>query len=230
MTTTTFPVTEPIKVVARIGHGTFEVNAVDGLTQASVTLTAPEESSEMLSRTTVELRGSTLQIISPRQGGIFDVFNGRHRDAIDVRITVPSGTPIKVGSFTAELTVRGRSGSCDLAAATSVVRAEFIDGDLRLRAGSGSCDVERVSGSVHARTGSGEVSIGAIHGNVDVATGNGELRIGLPEGVTARLDLTTGFGEVDSQLPISSVGPGSGRAIKIRARTGRGDVHLFRAA
>jgi hypothetical protein len=265
MTTKTFAITKPISLVGRIGHGSFRVTALDGLTEATVTFTARSEPSEILDRTTVELRGTTLQISSPRQGGLFDLFRGRTSDAIDVEVTVPSGTPLKISSFTADVTLTGRCGDADIASGSSEVNADFVDGQLRLRYGSGTCQVERVSGSVQTRSGSGTArfgevggaltsdcgtgrlevgtahsavrfragsggaTLGAIYGDVDLASGSGELRIGVPAGVSARLDLTTGSGRVDPQLPISQKSAG-GRAITIRARTGSGDVHLFRAA
>ena len=266
MTTKSFPVRQPIHLVVRIGHGTVRVTAIDDLTEATVTLTASTGSSEMLERTTVELQGSRLAILSPRQGGIFDLRHTRSRDAVDVSVTVPSGTPVKVSSFTADVTLTGRCGTTDIAAGTSEITAEFVDGDLRLRTGSSQCHVERVSGSVQARSGSGSVrfgevggsltssvgngrldvgvargavrlrtgsgaaTIGAIYDDVTIASGGGELRLGLPSGVAAHLDLTTGSGRVDSQLPIEDEAPASGRAITIRARTGSGNVQLFRAA
>ena len=266
MTTKTFPITGPISLVGRIGHGSFRVSEVDDLTEAVVTLTPRGVGSEILDRTTVELRGSVLMISSPRQGGIFDLFGGRNRDAIDVEVTVPSATPVKVGSFTATVAITGRCGTADIAAGAAEVTADWVDGDLRLRSGSGTCRVERVSGAVQARCGSGTTSFGEvggalsfncgtgrldvttvrgavrfrtgsggasleeIHCDVDLASGSGELRIGVAAGLSARLDLTTGSGQVDSQLPISQSGAGAGRPITIRARTGSGDVHLFRAA
>jgi hypothetical protein len=265
MTTKTFAITQPINLVARLGHGSLRVTAIDGLTEASVTLTATG-SSEVANRTTVELRGSTLVVNSPRAGGVFEVFGGRNRDALDVEVTIPSGTPLKVASFTADVIVTGRCGRADIAAGAADVTAEFVDGDLRLRYGSGTCHVERVTGSVQTRSGSGtvtfgevggalscgcgsgtldvgtahggvrfragsgSVTIGAIYGDVDLASGSGELRIGVPAGVSARLDLTTGSGRVDTSLPISQSAARGGRAITIRARTGSGDVHLFSAA
>ncbi|HSY15754.1 MAG TPA: hypothetical protein VK816_07195 [Jatrophihabitantaceae bacterium] len=265
MTTKTFAITKPIDLVGRIGHGSFRVTAQDGITEAIVTLTARTHPSEILDRMTVELRGATLQVVAPRQGGIFDLL-GRGHDAIDVEVTVPSGTPLKISSFTADVTVIGRCGNADIAAGAAGVDADCVDGDLRLRYGSGNCHVERVTGAVNARSGSGTASfgevggaltsacgtgrlevgtargavrfragsggatLGAIYGDVDLASGSGELSIGVPAGVSARLDLITGSGRVDPRLPVSQASAGGGRAIMIRARTGSGDVHLFRAA
>jgi hypothetical protein len=265
MTTKTFAITTPISLVGRIGHGSIRVTALDGLTEAIVTVTARTEPSEILDRTTVELQGTTLQISSPRQGGIFELFGGRTRDAIDVEVTVPSGTPLKISTVTADVTVTGRCGNADIASGASEVNADCVDGDLRLRYGSGNCHVERVTGSVQTRSGSGTArfgevggaltsdcgtgglevgtargavrfragsggaTLGAMYDDVDLASGSGELRIGVPAGVSARLDLTTGSGHVNPQLPISATSTG-GHVITIRARTGSGDVHLFPAA
>jgi hypothetical protein len=265
MTTKTFALTQPINLVARIGHGSLRVTALDDLREARVTLTARNEGSEILDRTTVELRGGTLQISSPRQGGVFDLFGGRTRDAIDVEVAVPSGTPLKISSNTADVTVIGRCGDSDIASGASEVNADHIDGDLRLRYGSGTCHIERVTGSVltrsgsgaarfgeidgtltsacgsgqlevgiargavRSRAGSGGATLGAVYADVDLASGSGEISIGVPAGVSARLDLTTGSGRVDPELPISPTPAAGGRAITIRARTGSGDVHLFRA-
>ena len=266
MTTKTLPISNPINLLARIGHGSLRVRAVDGLTEASVTLTARSGPPEILDRTTVELRGATLQISTPRQGGIFDLFGGRSRDALDIEVTVPSGTPLKISSFTADVTVTGRSGSADIAAGAADIVADHVDGDLRLRYGGGNSSVERVTGSVtiksgsglahlgevggavssacgsgrleidtargavRFRSGSGAATLGAIYGDVDLASGSGNLRIGGPAGTSARLDLTSGSGQIDPQLPVSQTPARGARAITIRARTGSGDVRLFRAA
>lgn len=267
MTTTTFPISGRVDLDGRIGHGAFTVTMVDGLSEIEVTLTARTPDSDVVDRTTVELRGGTLHIAGPRQGGIFDLIGGKSRDAIDIDVRLPSGSPVKIGAFTATITVRGRCGRADIAAAASDVDLDQVDGPLRLRYGSGTCRVARVSGAVQTRSGSGTVhlgevggavsaacgsgeldvtvvrgairsragsgtvTLGAVFGDVDLQSGSGAMSIGLPSGVSARLDLTTGSGRVDSELPISAAPlPVTGRPITIRARTGTGDVRVVRAA
>jgi len=265
MTTQTFPITQPISLDVRIRHGSLTVTALENLSEASVSLAARTERSDILDRTTVELRGSTLHIRAPRHDGVFELLGDQAREAIDIEVLVPSGTPLKIRSDTAEVTLIGRCGAADTTCGSAELTADHIDGDLRLRHGSGNCQVERVTGSVQTRSGSGaarfgevggalnsvcgsgQFDIGAIHGTVrlrvgsgcatlgaiyndiDVTSGSGELSIGVPAGVPARLDLTTGSGRVHPQLEISQTSPKGGRAITIRARTGSGDIHLFRA-
>jgi len=269
MDTRTFPINGPINLLGRIGHGAFTVNAQDGLTEASVTLAPRDKDSDILERTVVELRGPTLVVTTPRQGGIFDLplLGGTHqRDAIDITVAVPSGTAVKLSAHTAALTVNGRCGGADVASGSSTITLAQVDGDLRLRLGSGTARVAGVAGSVQARSGSGDTHFGeiggsltsacgsgdlevatargsvraragsgnatiaAVYGDVDLVSGSGRLAIGLPAGQPARLDVTTGSGRVNSELLIEDAPATQNTAITVRARTGSGDVRLFRAA
>jgi len=63
-----------------------------------------------------------------------------------------------------------------------------------------------------------------------VVSGSGGLEIGLPTGVSAKLDVHTGSGRVRSDLPIEDAPREAKSKITVRARTGSGDVRLFRAA
>lgn len=269
MTDHTFPVTGPILLTGRIGHGSFTVHERDGITEATVALTPHgKAAAQLIERAAVELRGQTLVVELPRQGGIFDLplFGGRGRDGVAVTVTVPSGTAVTISSFTAPVTVDGRSGPADIGTGSADVVLDHVDGDLRLRFGSGSGRVECVSGSVQARTGSGDLVLGevggsltsacgsgrldvgeargpvrfrtgsggvllrAVHADVDLASGSGELAVGLPAGQPARVEVTTGSGRVATELPIEDAPAGRGTPITVRARTGSGDVRLFRAA
>jgi len=269
MDTRTFPLDGPINMQGRIGHGSITVNAQDGLAEASVTLAPRHKDSDILERTVVELRGPTLVVTTPRQGGIFDLAllgGTRQRDAIGITVSVPSGTAVKLSAYTADITVNGRCGSADVASGSSTITLDQVDGDLRLRYGSGTARVAGVSGSVEAKSGSGDAHFGeiggsltsacgsgdlevaavrgsvraragsgtatlsAVYGDVDLVSGSGRLAIGLPAGRSARLDVTTGSGRVNSELPVDDAPAKSGTPITVRARTGSGDVRLFRAA
>ncbi|MGH8960604.1 MAG: DUF4097 family beta strand repeat-containing protein [Jatrophihabitantaceae bacterium] len=268
MSTQTFPVNGPIDLQARLCRGSLTIDAQDGLSEASVQLTARHSDSDILDRVVVELRGRTLVVTAPREGGVFDLpfFGNRSRDAVDVVVRVPTGTPVKASTFSADVIIRGEVGGADIAAGAADIGAEHIAGDLRLRYGSGKCKIVQVDGSVEARSGSGKAQFGriegslsagcgsgellvrsvggrvrsragsgtftlnAVHGDVDLASGSGPMNIGLPAGRPARLDLHTGSGRVNSELPIDDVPMSKGEPISVRARTGSGDIHLFRAS
>ncbi|WP_375478235.1 DUF4097 domain-containing protein [uncultured Jatrophihabitans sp.] len=267
MTTHTFPLTGPINVHARIGAGSLRIETADGLSAATVEL---DGAAEVLAATIVELRGPTLTVLGPRQGGVFDLpFLGARRTehaGLAVRIVVPTGTAVRAATFTAPITVIGTVGGADLAFGHGSATVEHVTGDLRLRFGGGSAAVEQVDGAVEtrsgaggvrlgevggdivaacgsgdltveavrgdvrARSGSGGAAFGAVHGDVDLASGAGRLEIGLPAGVSASLNVHTGLGAVHSELPIEDAPTAANRTISIRARTGNGDVRLYRAA
>jgi hypothetical protein len=69
-----------------------------------------------------------------------------------------------------------------------------------------------------------------VHGDVDVASGAGGVEIGVPAGISARIDLHSGAGRVRSDFPVEGAAQSPEHAITLRARTGSGDVRLFRAA
>jgi hypothetical protein len=262
---TGFHLSGPINLEVRIAHGSVTVDAVDNLEQAQVNITGPREE---VDRIDVGMDGPTLTISGPRQNGVFDLIAERLRSStgVAVAVTVPSGTALRIVTFTAGITVRGRCGGADIGTGTGRMELAEVDGDLQLRSGSSTAVVHRVTGSVVVRSGSGDARIGeilgglqagsgagrlhvgtvrgrvrsrtgsgdaqfdAVYGDVDLASGSGGMSIGLPGGLTARLDVKTGSGKVRSDLPIADQPKSSQGAITVRARTGSGNVRLFRAA
>jgi len=268
MPTSTFPLTGPIELVVRIGHGAVTVDTEDDLAEAKVVIEPGKNAAELLAQTTVELTGRTLTVSAPRQGGLFDLpmFGRRGGKTLDVHVRVPTGTPVKISTFTAPITISGPVGRADLAWGAADVAVRDVDGDLRMRYGNGTARAVRVTGSVQlragsgsaqfgeigsglsagcgsgdlrarvvhgtvrSRSGSGTVELGEVHGDVDVASGSGDVSIGLPTGVSAQLDVQTGSGRVDSELPIEDGPRPKAVTIRLRARTGHGNLRLFRTA
>lgn len=138
----------------------------------------------------------------------------------DLRLRFGSGSA-KAVSVTGSVQVRSGSGD-----------AEFgeVGGALSCGCGSGNLQARVVRGTVQARCGAGGARIGEVHADVDLVSGSGGFEIGLPVGVSAKLNVTTGSGQVHSELPIEDAPNASAQAIQISARTGSGDVRLFRAA
>jgi hypothetical protein len=268
MPTYTFPLAGPINLQVRIAHGSVHVGTEDGLAEAKVIIEPGKNAGDLLAQTTVELSGDTLNISAPRQGGLFDLpvfgrHGGRH---LDVRVFVPTGTPLRISTFTAPITVAGPVGNADIAFGSAEAALRDVQGDLRLRYGNGRVRVVHVTGSVQLRSGSGSAQFGEIdgalqagcgtgdlevrrvhgkvrtrcgsgsavlrevHGDVDVASGSGGVEVGLPSGVSARIDVQTGAGRVETDLPVEDAPRPNADTITLRARTGSGNVRLFRAA
>ena len=125
------------------------------------------------------------------------------------RASVPSGTATKIVSYGADIVVEGRTGNTDIAAGSSRTELDYVDGDLRLRYGSGPARVARVAGTAEIKSGSGTVRLGDLghrlvmacgsgnlevdvaHGPVSLRAGSGQADIGIAEG---DVDLVTGSG------------------------------------
>ncbi len=214
----TFPLSGPINLHARLGHGVLVVTASDSLSEAAVTISARDGAREAAERITVEMNGSTLSVLAPRQGGLPDILAGRRRDrdSVDVQISVPSGTALKISTFTADVIVRGHCGGADVATATGTVDMDEVDGNVRLRYGTATSHVRRVNGSVVVRSGSGDAFFGEITGNLESGTGSGDLDVEVVHGsVRARsgsglarigsahgdVDLVAGSGDLSVGLP-----------------------------
>jgi hypothetical protein len=122
------------------------------------------------------------------------------------------------------------SGSATVRCGSGEAVFGIIEGSLERASGSGPLDVAEVHGTVRSRSGSGSSRLAAVHGDVDLASGSGAMSIGLPAGIAAHVNATTGSGRVRSELPIEErPTPATKTPITVRARTGSGDIHLFRA-
>lgn len=237
MTDYSFPVSAPVDVVAKFGYGSLVVNADDDVHEVTAVLTAREPDSDVLSRTTVELRGSQLLINGPRpKSSLFElpVFGGSgSKDAVDIVVRVPARSELKTSTFAADVTTHGQTGTVDIASGTSTVDVDRVDGDVRIRFGSGPIRIASVSRATSIRTGSSDVVMGEAQGTVDVRFGAGSLEIDTAHGAvrmktgagSARIaraesdvDLTSGTGEIAIGIP-------AGHQAQLDVMTGTGRLH-----
>lgn len=146
----------------------------------------------------------------------------------DVTLELVDGAlQLRDGSGHAE--VRRVTGSCQVRGGSGQLRIGEIDGALSVNVGSGEVAIGVAHGSVRVRSGSGSTVIEAAEQDVDIASSSGPVTIGLRAGQQARLDVATGSGRLNTEMPVQDSAP-DGNAITIRARTGSGDVTVRRAA
>lgn len=232
--TTTFPLAEPIRLQVRL-HGTVEVFARDGLTEATVRLTPRVAGGEALARTMVEMSGSTLIVAGPRNSGLTGWLAARvrDRDAVDARIEVPTDTPVKIATLSTDITLVGRCGDADLVTGSADIGVESVAGNVRLRIGSGQSRIGPVSGSVRAHAGSGDMRLDGIGGMVDCSFGSGSLQVASVGGALrwragsgdvhidaahGDVDVATGSGSITLGLP-------AGVSARLDITTGSGELH-----
>ncbi len=231
----TFPLAESINLVVKLGHGSVVVNAVDDAREAVVSLAARDANSDVVDRFTVELNGSTLLVSGPRQGNLLDLLGSwrREREAVDVIVEVPAGTPVKVSSASADVTGTGRCGSADLAVGAANVTFDAVAGDFRLRCGSGETQVRSVSGGAQVRAGSGAAHFGSVGGMLECGFGSGQVSAeAVRGGVRVRggagsAEVGATYGDVDIAFgsgPIR-VGLPAGTPARVDVTSGSGHVH-----
>jgi hypothetical protein len=104
-----------------------------------------------------------------------------------------------------------------------------ISGDLRVSAANGEIAVDRARAGVVAKTANGDVRLGEVsRGAVVAETAYGAVEVGVADGSAAWLDLSTGYGSVDSDLEAAD-GPQDGEdTVEVRARSGAGNISIRR--
>jgi DUF4097 and DUF4098 domain-containing protein YvlB len=105
-----------------------------------------------------------------------------------------------------------------------------VTGDLRVNAAHGMISVDRARASVAAKTAFGDVRLGEVErGAVLAESGFGRVEVGIRDGVAAWLDLSTRFGNVESDLDSSEQPEPGEDAVDVCARTTYGDIVVRRS-
>jgi DUF4097 and DUF4098 domain-containing protein YvlB len=145
--------------------------------------------------------------------------------------------------------VYGVNGTIALHTSDGAVDVSDVSGAVRLVASDGSIRLHNVSGTLESRSSDGHVSIDGKLSGVQVHTSDGGLeltlaegsqltmssrieasdgsvRIRLPRTLAADLDIHTGDGHIDCQLPLTMSGYNSGGGHNVRGRLNAGGTPL----
>jgi hypothetical protein len=238
MSSNTFPVSGPLDVSCRFGHGTLTVRLTDDLSEARVEVVPREPDSDVDTRFTIEQRGDKLLVEGPKPTrGLFDlsIFTGKFssRESVDVQLVVPAGSSLKLATFAGDIGTSGRAGNVEIGTGATTIELDQIDGDLKLRYGTGASQVGRVSGSAQLKAGNAALTIAEIGGDLDIAFGSGSLDLGIAGGAIklragtgsatvgraqADIDVVTGSGDL-------TVGLVPGYQARLDVVTGAGRLH-----
>lgn len=160
----------------------------------------------------------------------------------DVHVRGAQGAEVRVGTGSGDVEVRDlRADRIDVGTGSGDVNGGGLDGgDVKLGAGSGDFRLDAVRArTLRIGTGSGSADVG-VGGDLQearVGTGSGDVTLRVPANFGATLDVSTGSGDVHSDLPLQLTRTdrhhitgriGDGRA-SIRVSTGSGDVRVVPA-
>ncbi|GAB3450241.1 DUF4097 family beta strand repeat-containing protein [Actinophytocola sediminis] len=207
---------------------------------------------EAVRQTRVDLSGGRLVVRAPKDMHLRNVAVAVSVQApLGSQVAAKTGSgDLTVTGAAGRLELNTGSGriSSDQAAApakvdtgSGVVRLGAMAAGVRVKTGSGDVEVSAVGGASTVITGSGDVWLGTVDddalvrtgsghvtianaaaGQLELHTGSGAIRIGVREGNRAEIDLSSGSGEVRSDLRLSTTPPESAPPLKIRGRSGSG--------
>ena len=150
--------------------------------------------------------------------GAGDVTVGRATGAANV--TTGSGK-IRIDVADTSAVIKNSNGDCWIGEAASDLRVSTANGDIR---------VDRAQASVVAKTAYGDVRLAElVRGSVVAETAYGAVELGIADGSAAHLELSTGWGQVRSDLDAADAPTAGTDAVEIRGKTAFGDITVRRA-
>lgn len=226
-----FDTPQPIRLRVTFGAGEIAVATAD-TAQTTVELTplsADDAAPDLIARTTVDHRDNEVVINSPRQSsGLF----GRHRPALRLAVTVPTGSALQIRTHSADVEAVGDFGQTLIETGSGDVRLDNVAAEARIRTGSGDISIERVDESLRTESGSGDLSVHEVLGDVNSSTASGDIDIDLLAGDAK---LNTASGDVVVHVAQSSVSANTAsgdiqllrvQCGRVQANTASGDVHV----
>ena len=166
-----------------------------------------------------------------------------------VMVETPAELDLEARTSDGGLKVYGVNGTFALHTSDGAVEVSDVSGAVRLVASDGSIRIHNVTGSLESKSSDGHVSIDGKFSGVQVHTSDGALeltmaegsqlttssridasdgsvKIRLPKTLAADLDIHTGDGHIDCQLPLTMSGYNSGGGHNVRGRLNAGGTPL----
>ena len=206
-TTHRFETPNPLDISVRNQAGSIEITAAD-VTQSSVEIVPNDaKGAELAERTRVQLSedAGRLRIDVPDRRML-------RQPALDIIITVPTGSSVDVETATADVQTRGILDSATVTTASADISLSHVAGRLEVTTASGDIHVGRGEGPVHVRSASGNLRLDVSVAEASVQTASGDVLIGRLSG-----DLTARSASGDVII-------GTARAGSVQAKTMSGNV------
>lgn len=141
----------------------------------------------------------------------------------DVDVDAAEAVAVKAGQTDVRI---GTAGSVAVSTGQGSLRADRV-GNTAFKAGQGSASFGRTDGAIAVKGGMVQLDIReAGPGDVAFDTGAGSATVGVAIGTTVQLDLMSASGDVRCDLPLESSAPSGGAGLRLRLRTGSGDLRV----
>ena len=158
----------PITLYVELGKGSLSITATE---TSETTVSATGQHADELF---VEQSGSQISVVAPRQRtGFF----GGGEPALDIEITVPTGSDLVTKTGSADQIASGSFGHAKVKSGSGDVRLDRHTGHVMVDTGSGDITVAEVSADLRIKSGSGDVQVGTVVGSMAVSTGSGDVAV-----------------------------------------------------
>jgi len=146
----------------------------------------------------------------------------RRPGAVDVTIELPQDSSVEGRAEVGTIRTAGRLGRCRIRAGVGDIELEHA-AELRVQAGAGAINVQRVDGPAEISTGTGTIRVGGIDGSAKVKNSNGDSWIGT---IGGDLQIRSANGEIAVQAAGGNVAATTANgALRVGGLT-RGNVVL----
>lgn len=208
-----FTTPNPLDLSVRNQAGTVEITAADIAETTVEIVPSDARGAELAERTRVQLSedAGRLRVDVPDRKML-------RQPALEIIVTVPTGSSVEVKTATADVQTRGILDDATVSTASADVSLAHVSGRLEVTTASGDIHVERGEGPMRVRTASGDVRLDVSGTGACVQTASGDVTVG-------RLS-----GELTARSASGDVIVGSAAAGSVQAKTMSGDVIIGVAA
>lgn len=191
-----------------------------------------ERAEEALQQVDVDIRNDrgtiVVKVERPWGGWPFLHFLAGHA-TVDLALTVPAQSDVRVDADLGDVTVSGVTGELELSSDMGTIRASDIGGDLTAHANMGKIEVfgAELADQMEINADMGSIEFEGLPARRSVLSSNmGSIQIGLPAGRSFDIDARVSMGSVDIGLPFSGVREGQRARGTLGTGTPAGSLEL----
>lgn len=159
---------------------------------------------------------------------------------VDIWVQVPRDANLDLHTADGSIELEGIRGDLRLDTSDGHVEADDVDGNVRIHTGDGHVRVRGRFDILEVRSGDGRVEATALAGSKlaagwSLTTADGSMELVVPKDLAADVEIHTGDGHVDTDLPITIAGRWGGHDLRgqlngggppLRLRSGDGSIYL----
>lgn len=164
-----------------------------------------------------------MEVKFPRH--IFSVTIGNHSHHVEVIVRMPEQGNVNLHTGDGSIRLHGLKGEMDLKSGDGSEEIDDVDGHLRAHTSDGHIRARGRFDELELNTGDGRVDATVLQGSTlaegwNVKTGDGSVHLQIPADLSADVDLHTGDGHITVDVPITVSGQVAGNHLRGKLNQG----------